>query len=356
MSLMQMYFHLANKCDQINPSSTIIQYLAPHRKLYVTLNEDEDVGNMITSFAYMKMNIIDMIAVRKDEIIPIDMNNLRNDVDTDVGSSNASQFEMVLQSNSIDAWSHLIHGEGQFFKNPDEFRKVFKNYAIATRRSFVYKKNDSKKIIVVCNVKGCSWRIYASKYKADETFGIRKCCLQHVCGEANLRTKGHPKADSVWVANIVKDKLRGEPSYRPSAIVRDIHREYGVELKYHKAWMGKKIAMHQIYGTEKGCFDKLRWYCDALKQTNPGSWDDCEVDQMNKFRRLFISLHACIVGFVKGCRPLIFLDGTHIKNKFKGCILSAVTKDANDDLFTLAFAVVEAENDANWEWFCLKLR
>ncbi|XP_073304221.1 uncharacterized protein [Primulina huaijiensis] len=77
---------------------------------------------------------------------------------------------------------------------------------------------------------------------------------------------------------------------------------------------------------------------------------------MNKFRRLFISLHACIVGFVKGCRPLIFLDGTHIKKKFKGCILSAVTKDANDDLFTLAFAVVEAENDANWEWLCLKLR
>ncbi|XP_073303982.1 uncharacterized protein [Primulina huaijiensis] len=249
MSLMQMYFHLANKCDQINPSSIIIQYLTPHRKLYVTLNEDEDVGNMITLFAYMKMNIIDMIAVRKDEIIPIDMNNLRNDVDTDVGSSSASQFEMVLQNNSIDAWSHLIHGEGQNFKNPDEFRKVVKNYAIATRRSFVYKKNDSQKIIVVCNVKGCSWRIYASKYKADETFGIRKCCLQHVCGEANLRTRGHPKADSVWVANIVKDKLRGEPSYRPSAIVRDIHREYGVELKYHKAWMGKEIAMHQIYGT-----------------------------------------------------------------------------------------------------------
>ncbi|XP_073119654.1 uncharacterized protein [Henckelia pumila] len=183
---------------------------------------------------------------------------------------------MVLQSNSIDAWSHLIRGEGQNFKNADEFRKVLKNYAIATMRSFVYKKNDQQKIFVVCNVSGCAWKIYASKYKADGTFGIRKFCLQHVCEEANLRSRGHPKADSVWVAIIVKDKLRGKPSYRPSAIVRDINREYGVELKYHTSWMGKEITMHQLYGIEKECFDKLRWYCDTLKQTNPGSWADCE--------------------------------------------------------------------------------
>ncbi|XP_073121674.1 uncharacterized protein [Henckelia pumila] len=206
----------------------------------------------------MKVNIIDMIAIRKEEIISSDKNILRNEFDADNGSSSASQYEMVLQSNSIDAWSHLIRGEGQNFKNADEFRKVLKNYAIATMRSFVYKKNDQQKVFVVCNVSDCAWKIYASKYKADGTFGIRKCCLQHVCEEANLRSRGHPNADSVWVANIIKDKLRGEPSYRPSAIVRDIHREYGVELKYHTAWMGKEIAMHQLYGTEKGCFDKLR--------------------------------------------------------------------------------------------------
>ena len=63
-----------------------------------------------------------------------------------------------------------------------------------------------------------------------------------------------------------------------------------------------------------------------------------------------------MVGFVNGCRPLIFLDGTHIKNKYKGSLLSAVTKDPNDDLFTVAYAVVDAENDDNWEWFLWKLR
>ncbi|KAG6516668.1 hypothetical protein ZIOFF_027141 [Zingiber officinale] len=55
-------------------------------------------------------------------------------------------------------------------------------------------------------------------------------------------------------------------------------------------------------------------------------------------------------------RPLVFLDGTHIKNKYKGCILVAVAKDANDDLFTLAYSVVDAENDDNWGWFCFQLK
>ncbi|XP_073030655.1 uncharacterized protein [Primulina eburnea] len=94
--------------------------------------------------------------------------------------------------------------------------------------------------------------------------------------------------------------------------------------------------MNEIHGTDKGCYDILRWYCRAVKETNP--------------------LSVAEFGFVTGCRPLIFLDETHIKNKFKGCILLAVSKDANDDLFTIAYSVVDAENDINWEWFCYHLR
>jgi len=140
-------------------------------------------------------------------------------------------------------------------------------------------------------------------------------------------------------------------------MLEDIRREYGVHLKYHNAWMGKEIAMHDIHGADKGSYDKLRWYCSAVKQTNPGSVADYEIiPGTQKFHRLFMCFNACLVGFFSGCRPLIFLDGTHIKNKYKGSLLSAVAKDPNDDLFTLAYAVVNAENDDNWEWFCLKLR
>ncbi|XP_073153608.1 uncharacterized protein [Henckelia pumila] len=129
--------------------------------------------------------------------------------------------------------------------------------------------------------------------------------LKHICGENNLRSRGHPRADAYWIANVAKEKLRGEPSYRPCTMQQDLQREFGVELEYRKVWKSKELAMHDIHGTYEGCYVRLR----------------------------------C------GCRPLIFLDDTHIKNKYKRCILVVVSKDANDDLFTIAYAVVDAEND-----------
>ncbi|XP_073125313.1 uncharacterized protein [Henckelia pumila] len=140
-------------------------------------------------------------------------------------------------------------------------------------------------------------------------------------------------------------------------ILKDIQRDFGVELSYHKAWKGKELSMHDIHGVDDEFYDKLRWYCSAIKETNPGSIVECEIEQCsNKFKRLFICFNACATGFVHGCRPLVFLDGTHIKSKHKGNILVAVVKDANDDLFTLAYAVVDAENDDNWRWFCFQLK
>ncbi|KAG6537319.1 hypothetical protein ZIOFF_002406 [Zingiber officinale] len=214
-SLMELFLNLGRKCEEIAPQNVILQYLAPHQNMYVTLNEDDDVRIMTHLYTSMRLTIINMRAVKKD----------------DMGSHNLE----------------------------------------------------------------------------------RKCNLIHTCGDDNLRSRGHPKADVAWVSNIVMDRLRGEPSHRPCMMLKDIHRDYGVELNYNKVWKGKELTMHDIHGVEEGAYDRLRW-------------------------------------------PLVFLDGTHIKNKYKGCILVVVEKDANDDLFTLAYSVVDAENDDNWGWFCFQLK
>ncbi|XP_075473495.1 uncharacterized protein LOC142504537 [Primulina tabacum] len=331
--------------------------MAPHDQIAVTLNEDDDVRNMINLHSCLKLNIIKLIAFPKDDQSPViaRFQILQSwfDFADEVCSDGGHELDVGTLTNSIDAWIHCIRGVGQKFKDAAEFRICLKNYVIASRRSFRYMRNES----VVCSKENCEWKIYASKHKSDNSFGIRKCNLSHSCGDDNLRSRGHPKADSSWVANVVKEKLRGEPSYRPCAMLKDIERDYGVELEYHKVWAGKEMAMHDIYGTDKGSYDKLRWYCHAVKETNPGSFVECEIDSMtNKFRRLFICFHACLVGFISGCRPLLFLDGTHIKNKYKGFLLGVVAKDANDDVFTLAYAIVDAENDSNWEWFCYQLK
>ncbi|KZV30004.1 clathrin assembly protein [Dorcoceras hygrometricum] len=65
---MELFLTLGRKCEEISPQNVILQYLAPHRKLYVTLNEDDDVRNMTHLHTCMRLTIIDMRAVKKDQM------------------------------------------------------------------------------------------------------------------------------------------------------------------------------------------------------------------------------------------------------------------------------------------------
>lgn len=64
-----------------------------------------------------------------------------------------------------------------------------------------------------------------------------------------------------------------------------------------------------------------------------------------------MSFKAQRVGFMRGCRRFIGLDGAHLKSIYGGVLLSAVTMDANNGIFPLAVAVCEGENRDSWTWF-----
>ncbi|XP_028091988.1 uncharacterized protein LOC114292280 [Camellia sinensis] len=103
-------------------------------------------------------------------------------------------------------------------------------------------------------------------------------------------------------------------------------------------------------------FDQLRWYSNVVMEYNPGSYINLDFDEHNtrRFNRHFISFKASIDGF-KHCRPLLFLDGTFLKGRFKGNLLAATAKDGNEGLFPVAFAIVDSENVQNWASFLQNL-
>ena len=61
-----------------------------------------------------------------------------------------------------------------------------------------------------------------------------------------------------------------------------------------------------------------------------------------KFKRMYDRFNAQKVRFLGRCRPFIGLDGCHIKHIFGGKILSATTKDANDNIFPVAMGIGRA--------------
>ena len=108
--------------------------------------------------------------------------------------------------------------------------------------------------------------------------------------------------------------------------------------------------MTSIYGDWAESYSYLRQYFAELTKTNPGSIGHVTTDEFNLFDRAFWAFGPCIEGFVY-CRPLLCIDGTHLYNKYKGTLLVATAVDANDQLFPLAYAIVESESTDSWGWF-----
>ncbi|KAA3472580.1 MuDR family transposase isoform 2 [Gossypium australe] len=267
----------------------------------------------------------------------------------------APEFSSILPlAKTTQQWQNTITGVGQRFTGVQEFRETLRKYAIAHQFAFRYKKNDSHRVTVKCRAEGCPWRIHASRLSTTQLICIKKMNPTHTCEGAALTT-GH-QATRSWVASIIKERLKVFPTYKPKDIVQDIKQEFGIQLNYFQAWRGKEIAREQLQGSYKDAYSQLPLFCERIMETNPGSRATFSTKEDSSFHRLFIAFHASLSGFLQGCRPLLFLDSIPLNSKYQGTLLAATAADGNDDVFPVAFSVVDAETDENWYWFLLELK
>ncbi|GKE60321.1 mutator type transposase, partial [Tanacetum coccineum] len=64
--------------------------------------------------------------------------------------------------------------------------------------------------------------------------------------------------------------------------------------------------------------------------------------------RLFGSI---TLGFKACKKDLLGLDGAFMKGPFPGQVLAAVELDSNNEIYPLAYALVEAKSKSSWCWF-----
>ncbi|CAI9269191.1 unnamed protein product [Lactuca saligna] len=113
--------------------------------------------------------------------------------------------------------------------------------------------------------------------------------------------------------------------------------------------------MDEIEGSLVAHYEKLRSYGLQLLRTNPGSTVKLDVDIMPDsivhFSKMYICLKVVKDGWIEGCRRVIDVDGSFLKGLCRGEVLSAVGRDANNQMYPLAWDVVPVENKENWKWF-----
>ncbi|XP_025611738.1 uncharacterized protein [Arachis hypogaea] len=136
--------------------------------------------------------------------------------------------------------------------------------------------------------------------------------------------------------------------------------DYNVMINGKMVYKALKEARERVIGNERAQYSKLKDYLSEIHRSNPWSSTILDVtpilQSLPLFNRLYISPDACKRGFKTGCRKLIGLDSCFLKGYFGGQLLSAVSQDANNHFYVIAFAVVDNETKESWKWFLILLQ
>lgn len=277
----------------------------------------------------------------------------RDVIPRNTNHTSSSSFYDHSLDKEVESWRDIIKGVGQEFESVQEFRDALQKYAMAHRFTFKLKKSEVNRASGRCVIDGCSWRIHASRVSTDQPFEIKKFQDTHTCGGESWKS-GH-LARSRFVG-IIKERLRDSPNQKTREIASGISRDFGIELSYSQVRRAIEDAREQLRGSYKEAYNQLPWFCEQISKTNPGTSTKLITNDDKTFRGFFVSFQATICGFLNGCRPLLFLEASHIRSEYQEILLTATAVDGNDGFFPVAFAVVDVENIDNWRWFLEQLK
>ena len=213
---------------------------------------------------------------------------------------------------------------------------------LAIEDGFEFKPRSSKTAYtIVCKGEGCAWRLYASSIDSSRRFRIKTFNSKH--SYFGINHGGNKQATAALIASKIAGKLNDQPNYRPSDIVIDMKRELGIEISYFKALHAHDAALVLNNGIHEDAYKNLPPYCQDLEAADPKTKALVERTAENKFQRLFLCHGACAVRFAY-CRPLLSLDGTHLKSKYKGILLAATATDANGQLLIVSPHVCDCQH------------
>ncbi|WOL04768.1 hypothetical protein Cni_G13490 [Canna indica] len=103
----------------------------------------------------------------------------------------------------------------------------------------------------------------------------------------------------------------------------------------------KASALKALSGSLAEHYKMLSSYVAKLKKVYKHRLFSTMVERHNRFKRMFVGFDALKEGILGGCRLVIPLDGCFLKIEVGGQLLSAVSRDDNNKMFPVCWAVVE---------------
>ncbi|XP_009804002.1 uncharacterized protein [Nicotiana sylvestris] len=239
------------------------------------------------------------------------------------------------------------------FENAMQFRKAVQSYAIEYKVQLKLNPNEKHKIRIKCKSKGlCTWELYASTDRDSGDFIVKKYQPIHKCTTKNK----NKLCTSKYITHKYKDRIISPPNIKLWEIREWVRDQEDLYVGRTICYRAKCMVIKQFMGDWKLEFSRLCDYVDIIKSTNPGIVCWIRIDKDTKpGKKLFVYFYVCFDalkrGWLEGCRKIIGFDGCFLKELCKGELLVAVGKNGNNQMFPIAWAVVDQETKHSWTWF-----
>lgn len=322
--------------------------------------EDKEVGqrkkNSKRSKDETEEDIMERFDYEVEEAVTDWLDEFQIQQNTIPDSSDDEEDPVITRDRKIRLGTNDKLAIGRTFFTAFEIKETMLHYALKNRENLRQNRWEKNKISFRCaHTQKCGWKVYFAYDESKQLWVLRTKCIGHSCS-SNGKCK---LLKSPVIGRLFMDKLRLQPDFMPLDIQRHIKEQWKFGSTIGQVQRGRLLALKWLKDEYDQQFAHLRGYVAEIKLSNPGStaFVDCVSNAAGEdvFDRIYVCLGAMKNAFYY-CRPIIGIDGTFLKHAIKGCLLAAIGHDANNQIYPIAWATVQAENADNWLWFMNQLK
>ncbi|GKV40422.1 hypothetical protein SLEP1_g48069 [Rubroshorea leprosula] len=248
----------------------------------------------------------------------------------------------------------LMIGLGMIFISKEQFKKAVDELSFKEGRQIKWVKNDKVRLRAICKEakkKGCRWKTLLAKDSPLDSWMVKTFQQEHTCnwGVVNKRYTSRHAAK-----HLVNSRGATCLYMNYDSIFQAIWNEKNIELTSVQCKKTKQQLKRTFEGASKAEYGMLFDYANELRSKDPEANIVLHAhrpiaDVNPTFMRMYVCFSALKKVFLVGCKRIIGDDGAFLKGAHKGELLTAIGRDANNQMFPIAWAVVEVEKTETWE-------
>ncbi|KAF9602703.1 hypothetical protein IFM89_030591 [Coptis chinensis] len=201
---------------------------------------------------------------------------------------------------------------GMRFTSKDEFKDCLRDYGVANGYPIKFIKNESNRVTAICG-EGCKWRCHASPMQVEYSWQIKSLNDLHECN----RDFNAKFCNARWLSKKYKTQILANPRWKLEDFVASVLHTYAINVSLNQCSRAKKFALGERDSVMIDHYAKVYDYAHELLTRNPGS--------------------------------TVRVQGESATNELNSP--KYFRRDGNNQMYPIAWAVVEGENNDSWFWF-----